>query len=209
MLRGTIIGSLCALVPAPARRSRFFRFLCSGKEDLKDTGALRSGGDRGCDLPGGIHHSSVQGDFIPTMSFGIPGDAVMALLLGALIIQGITPGPLLTKDHSDIFWGLIASFWIGNIMLVILKFPMIGIWVKLRAIPYRYLYPRALFFIRIGVHTANNDMFQVGETVVIGVVGYILANLPPPPAAPPGRMNFRLSMDRSHLGLRVRHPGQT
>jgi hypothetical protein len=89
-------------------------------------------------------HSSVQGDFIPTMSLGIPGDAVMALLLGALIIQGIVPGPQLINQHPDIFWGLVASFWIGNIMLVILNVPLIGIWVKLLAIPYRYLYPSAM-----------------------------------------------------------------
>ena len=119
-------------------------------------------------------HSSVQGDFIPTMSLGIPGDAVMALLLGALIIQGIVPGPQLIKDHPDIFWGLIASFWIGNILLVILNVPMIGLWVKLLMIPYRYLYPSALFFVCIGVYSTNNDMFQVGEVLAIGLVGYVL-----------------------------------
>jgi TctA family transporter len=98
----------------------------------------------------------------------------MALLLGALIIQGIVPGPQLIKDHPDIFWGLIASFWIGNILLVILNVPMIGLWVKLLTIPYKYLYPSALFFVCIGVYSTNNDMFQVGEVLVIGLVGYIL-----------------------------------
>jgi putative tricarboxylic transport membrane protein len=116
----------------------------------------------------------VQGDFIPTMSLGIPGDAVMALLLGALIIQGIVPGPQLISEHPDIFWGLIASFWIGNILLVILNVPMIGLWVKLLMIPYKYLYPSAMFFVCIGVYSTNNDMFQVGEVLVIGIAGYIL-----------------------------------
>ena len=95
----------------------------------------------GVACPEASTHSSVQGDFIPTMSLGIPGDAVMALLLGALMIQGIVPGPQLITQHPDIFWGLIASFWIGNILLVMLNVPMIGIWVKLLTIPYKLPLP--------------------------------------------------------------------
>src|SRR5262249_56752153 len=91
--------------------------------------------------------------------------------------HGIVPGPQLISQHPDIFWGLVASFWIGNIMLVLLNVPLIGLWVKMLAIPYRYLYPSALFFVCIGVYAANNDMFQVGETMVIGVLGYILLRL--------------------------------
>ena len=127
--------------------------------------------------PEAATHSSVQGDFIPTMSLGIPGDAVMALLLGALMIQGIVPGPQLISQHPDIFWGLVASFWIGNIMLVLLNVPLIGIWVKMLAIPYKFLYPSAMFFVCIGVYAANNDFFQVGEVVCIGLFGYILLRL--------------------------------
>ena len=136
-----------------------------------------SGLIEGVIAPEASTHSSVQGDFIPTMSLGIPGDAVMALLLGALMIQGIVPGPQLIKEHPDIFWGLVASFWIGNILLVLMNVPLIGIWVKLLTIPYKYLYPSALFFVCIGVYAANNDMFQVGETVVIGILGYVLLRL--------------------------------
>jgi TctA family transporter len=83
----------------------------------------------------------------------------------------------LIKEHPDIFWGLVASFWIGNILLVLMNVPLIGIWVKLLTIPYKYLYPSALFFVCIGVYAANNDMFQVGETVVIGILGYVLLRL--------------------------------
>jgi putative tricarboxylic transport membrane protein len=93
--------------------------------------------------------------FIPTMCLGIPGDAAMALLLGALLIQGITPGPHLIHDEPDIFWGLIASFWIGNILRVFLNVPLIGIWVKLLSVPYRYLYPSAFFFVCVGVYSAT------------------------------------------------------
>src|SRR5208283_323946 len=97
-----------------------------------------------------------------------------ALLLGALMIQGIVPGPQLITQHPDIFWGVIASFWLGNILLVALNVPMIGVWVKLLTVPYKYLYPSALFFVCIGVYGINNDMFQVGETLAIGVFGYLL-----------------------------------
>ena len=175
------------------------------------TGALE-----GVVCPEASTHSSVQGDFIPTMSLGIPGDAVMALLLGALTIQGIVPGPQLISQHPDVFWGLVASFWVGNIMLVILNVPMIGLWVKLLTIPYRYLYPSALFFICIGVYSTNNDMFQVGETVVLGVFGYILLQLGFHPApillgfvlGPRFEENFRRAMliSRGDLLVFVERP---
>jgi putative tricarboxylic transport membrane protein len=103
--------------------------------------------------PEASSHSKTQVDFIPTMSLGIPGDAVMALILGALLIQGITPGPRLITEHADLFWGLIASFWVGNVLLIVLNVPLIGIWVKLLRVPYRYLFPSALFFIAIGVYS--------------------------------------------------------
>ena len=114
------------------------------------------------------------------MSLGIPGYAVgLALLLGALIIQGITPGPQLIVEHPDIFWGLIAnSSGFGNIILVFLNVPMIGIWVKLLSVPYKSLYPAALFFICVGVFSANNSFFDVGETLVLGVLGYGLPDSP-------------------------------
>jgi TctA family transporter len=124
--------------------------------------------------PEAASHSKTQVDFIPTMSLGIPGDAVMALILGALLIQGIQPGPQLITEHADLFWGLIASFWVGNILLVILNVPLIGLWVKLLQVPYRYLFPSALFFIAIGVYSTNNSLFEVGEVLVFGVVGAIL-----------------------------------
>src|SRR6202011_1201408 len=105
--------------------------------------------------PEAASHSKTQVDFIPTMSLGIPGDAVMALILGALLIQGIQPGPQLITEHADLFWGLIASFWVGNVLLIILNVPLIGVWVKLLQLPFRYMYPAALFFIAIGVYTTN------------------------------------------------------
>jgi len=177
MLRGTIVGSLCALIPGTGPTIASFVAYATEKKVSRHADKFGTGMIEGVVAPETSTHSSVQGDFIPTMSLGIPGDAVMALLLGALMIQGIVPGPQLISQHPDVFWGLVASFWIGNIMLVLLNVPLIGIWVKLLTIPYRFLYPSAMFFVCIGVYAANNDMFQVGEVLVIGILGYILLRL--------------------------------
>ncbi|MFS8115360.1 tripartite tricarboxylate transporter permease [Rhizobium jaguaris] len=174
MVRGTLIGSLCSLIPGTGPTIASFVSYALEKKVSRTPERFGHGAIEGVACPEASTHSSVQGDFIPTMSLGIPGDGVMALLLGALIMAGITPGPQLVSEHPDIFWGLIASFWIGNILLVILNVPLIGVWVKLLSIPYRLLYPCALFFICIGVYSANNDLFQVGETLVIGLAGYLL-----------------------------------
>jgi TctA family transporter len=177
ILRGTLIGSLCSLIPGTGPTIASFVAYATEKKISKTPARFGQGALEGVASPEAATHSAVQGDFIPTMSLGIPGDAVMALILGALIIQGIQPGPQLMTEHPDIFWGLIASFWIGNILLVILNVPMIGIWVKLLTIPFRFLYPCALFFICVGVYSTNNDMFGVVEALAIGVVGYGLLRL--------------------------------
>src|SRR5579883_2038097 len=174
MIRGTLLGSLCALVPGTGPTIASFVSYATEKKISKTPERFGHGAIEGVACPEASTHSSVQGDFIPTMSLGIPGDSVMALILAALTIQGIVPGPQLISQHADVFWGLIASFWIGNILLVIFNLPLIGIWVKLLTIPYRYLYPSALFFVCIGVYSATNDLFGVGETLVIGVFGYAL-----------------------------------
>jgi putative tricarboxylic transport membrane protein len=202
MFRGTIVGSLCSLIPGTGPTIASFIAYAAEKKFSRTPDKFGTGMIEGVASPEASTHSSVQGDFIPTMSLGIPGDAVMALILGALMIQGIVPGPQLIKEHPDIFWGLIASFWIGNIMLVVLNVPLIGLWVKLLMIPYKYLYPSALFFVAIGVYSTNNDMFQVGETVAVGLVGYLLLLLDFHPASillgfvlgPRLEENFRRSM---------------
>jgi TctA family transporter len=202
MLRGTIVGSLCALIPGTGPTIASFVAYATEKKVSRTPEKFGTGMIEGVVAPETSTHSSTQGDFIPTMSLGIPGDAVMALLLGALMIQGIVPGPQLISQHPDVFWGLVASFWIGNIMLVLLNVPLIGIWVKLLTIPYRFLYPSAMFFVCIGVYAANNDMFQVGEVLAIGILGYILLRLGYHPApillgfvlGPRFEENFRRAM---------------
>ena len=216
MLRGTIVGSLCSLIPGTGPTIASFIAYATEKRVSKTPQRFGAGALEGVACPEAATHSSVQGDFIPTMTLGIPGDAVMALLLGALMIHNIVPGPLLITEHPDIFWGLVASFWIGNILLVVLNVPLIGVWVKLLAIPYRYLYPSALFFVCIGVYAANNDLFQVGEVVVIGAFGYLLLRLGFHPApillgfvlGPRFEQNFRRAMLLSggDLTVFVKHP---
>lgn len=177
ILRGTIIGSLCSLIPGTGPTIASFISYAAEKKISKTPERFGHGAIEGVASPEASTHSAVQGDFIPTMSLGIPGDAVMALLLGALMIHGIQPGPRLIIEQPDIFWGLIASFWIGNLILVVLNVPMIGIWVRLLSVPYRYLYPTALFFVCIGVFAARNEMFDVAATLLFGGFGYVLLQL--------------------------------
>ncbi len=179
--------------------------------EIKGQGAIE-----GVAAPEAAAHSKTQVDFIPTMSLGIPGDAVMALLLGALIIKGIQPGPQMISEHPDIFWGLIASFWIGNVLLIILNVPLIGVWVKLLQVPYRLLYPTALFFICIGVYSTHNSLFDVLEVAAFGVVGAIFLALDFPMApivlgyvlGPMLEENFRRAMllSRGNLGVYLTRP---
>jgi TctA family transporter len=216
MFRGTLVGSLCSLIPGTGPTIASFVAYATEKKISKNPGKFGTGAIEGVASPEASTHSSVQGDFIPTMSLGIPGDTTMALMLGALMIQGIVPGPQLISQHPDIFWGLIASFWVGNIALVVLNVPLIGLWVKMLTVPYKYLYPSALFFVCIGVYGANNDMFQVGETMVLGIFGYILLLLGFHPApvllgfvlGPRFEENFRRAMliSRGDLGVFVERP---
>ena len=177
ILRGTVIGSLCSLIPGTGPTIASFIAYAAEKKISRTPERFGHGAIEGVASPEASTHSAVQGDFIPTMSLGIPGDAVMALLLGALMIHGIQPGPRLIVEQPDIFWGLIASFWIGNIILVFLNVPMIGIWVRLLSVPYRFLYPTALFFVCIGVFAARNEMFDVATTLLFGGFGYLLLQL--------------------------------
>ena len=116
------------------------------------------------------------------LTLGIPSNAVMALMIGALMIQGIAPGPQVMNEKPELFWGLIASMWVGNLMLVVLNLPMIGMWVKLLTVPYRYLYPSILVFMAIGVYSLSNNAFDVLIMALFGVLGYICVKLECEPA---------------------------
>ena len=177
MLRGTLIGTLFGAMPGTGPTVTTFVAYALEQKIAKQPGRFGRGALEGVAAPEAASHSKTQVDFIPTMSLGIPGDAVMALILGALVIQGIQPGPHLVAEHADLFWGLIASFWVGNVLLVVLNVPLIGVWVKLLRVPYRFLYPSALFFIAVGVYSTNNNLFEVGEVLAFGLAGAVLVAL--------------------------------
>ena len=120
------------------------------------------------------NNAEAQAAFIPMLSLGIPANVIMAMLLGALMVYGITPGPLLLRDHPGLFWGLVSSMYVGNIMLIVLNLPLIPIWVQIIRIPYTYLFPAILIFCVIGSYSLNNNIGDVIVMAVFGVVGYLM-----------------------------------
>ncbi|MFM0501421.1 tripartite tricarboxylate transporter permease [Paraburkholderia caffeinilytica] len=216
MMRGTLIGTLFGAMPGTGPSITTFIAYALERRLSRTPGRFGQGALEGVAAPEAASHSKTQVDFIPTMTLGIPGDPVMALILGALLIKGIQPGPALITEHADLFWGLIASFWIGNVLLVLLNVPLIGIWVKLLRVPYRYLYPSALLFIAIGVFSTNNSLFEVSEVLVFGLVGavFVAFDFPVAPIllgfvlGPMVEENFRraLLLSRGSLDIFVGRP---
>jgi len=176
-VRGTLIGAIFGFLPGTGPTPASFISYAAEKKLSKYPERFGHGAIEGFASSEASTHSCVQVDFIPTLTLGIPGEAVMALLLSALLIKGIQPGPQFISAHPSIFWGLVASFWIGNVMLIILNIPLIGLWVRLLSLPYRYIYPSALFFICIGVWSTRSSLVLVAETLIFGIVGYVFAAL--------------------------------
>ena len=177
MLRGSGIGGFMGALPGTGPSIAAFMSYAVEKRVAKDPSRFGKGAIEGVTAPEAANNAAAQTAFVPTLSLGIPGDAVMALMLGALIIHGIQPGPMLMTAQPELFWGLIVSFAIGNIMLVILNLPLVGIWVSILRIPYHVLYPAILVFICLGVYSVNNNVFDIYMTAVLGVLGYILLKL--------------------------------
>ncbi|MBI3917936.1 MAG: tripartite tricarboxylate transporter permease, partial [Betaproteobacteria bacterium] len=132
--------------------------------------------------PESANNAAAQTAFIPTLTLGIPGSGTMALMLGALTIQGIAPGPQVMTAKPDLFWGLIASMWIGNLLLVVLNLPLVGMWVQLLKVPYRWLFPSIIMFCAVGNYSINNSAMDLYLVAIMGIVGYILVKLECPPA---------------------------
>ncbi|NML32885.1 tripartite tricarboxylate transporter permease [Paraburkholderia antibiotica] len=216
MVRGTTIGTLFGAMPGTGPTITTFLAYAFERKISKNPDSFGTGNIAGVAAPEASAHAKTQVDFIPTMSLGIPGDAVMALILGALLIQGISPGPQLISDHPDIFWGLIASFWIGNVLLIVLNVPLIGVWVKLLRIPYRLMFPCAMFFICVGVFSTQNNLFQIWEVLAFGVIGALAMGLGFPVApillgfvlGPMIEENFRraLLLSRGDMNIFLQRP---
>ncbi|TVS00329.1 MAG: tripartite tricarboxylate transporter permease [Rhodobacteraceae bacterium] len=182
ILRGTGVGGFFGALPGAGLTMASFIAYATEKRTSRTPEEFGNGAIEGVVGPEAANNAAAQTSFVPTLSLGIPGDATMALIMGALIIHGITPGPLLIDQHPDIFWGLIASFIIGNIMLMFLNIPLIGIWLSLLRIPYRMLYPAILIFVCLGVYSVNGNPFDIYLVAIIGALGYVLSRLSFEPA---------------------------
>ncbi len=172
--RGSVIGAIIGILPGTGPTIATFIAYAAEKKIARDPSIFGKGAIEGIAAPESANNSSVQAAFIPTLTLGIPGDAIMAVMLGGMLIHGITPGPQLINDNPVLFWGVVASFWIGNILLLILNIPLIGLWVRLLTVPYHLLYPAMLFFIVIGVYSVHNSSFDVLMTLGFGLVGFAM-----------------------------------
>jgi TctA family transporter len=177
VLRGTVIGSALGILPGGGASLASFGSYMMERKISKYRHEFGNGAVEGVAGPESANNAAAQTSFIPLLTLGIPSNAVMALMVGALIIQGIQPGPRMVEAQPDLFWGLICSMWVGNLMLLVINLPMIGMWVKLLQVPYKYLYPAILVFCAIGVYSLNNSVFDVYQTLFFGIAGYIFSKL--------------------------------
>lgn len=171
-MRGSLIGSFIGMLPGTGPTIATFMAYATEKKLSKTPEKFGHGAIEGITAPEAANNASVQAAFIPTLTLGVPGDAIMAVMLGGLLVHGITPGPQLVTTDAALFWGVVASFWIGNIILLVLNLPLIGLWVKLLSIPYRFLFPAVLFLICIGVYSVNNSSVDVLLTLGFGILGF-------------------------------------
>ena len=182
VLRGTGLGSVLGLLPGGGAMLASFASYAVEKKVAKDPSRFGKGAIEGVAGPESANNAGAQSSFIPLLTLGIPENAVMAMMVGAMTIHSIQPGPQVMTSNPGLFWGLIASMWVGNLMLVVLNLPMIGMWIKLLTVPYRLLYPAILLFCSIGVFTINNTNFDVMQTAAFGLVGVLFVKLEFEPA---------------------------
>ncbi len=177
VIRGTAIGSMLGILPGGGAVLSAFASYTVEKKLSKHPERFGKGHPAGVAGPESANNAGAQTSFIPLLTLGIPGNAVMALMVGAMTIHNIQPGPQVMTSHPQLFWGLIVSMWIGNLMLVILNLPLVGIWIKLLKVPYRILFPAILVFCTIGVYSLNYNTFDIMTTSCFGIVGYFWAKL--------------------------------
>jgi TctA family transporter len=177
ILRGTGLGCFFGVLPGTGPAIASFASYILEKKVADDPSRFGKGAIEGVAAPESANNADAQCKFIPMLTLGLPASGVMALMLGALTIQGIQPGPQVMTQRPDLFWGLVASMWIGNAMLVILNLPMIGLWVKLLQVPYRLLFPAIMAFSAIGIYSVNNSSFEIYLTAAFGIIGFICMRL--------------------------------
>jgi TctA family transporter len=182
VVRGTSLGSMLGVLPGGGALLSSFASYTLEKKLAGNAGTFGKGDIRGVAGPESANNAGAQTSFIPMLTLGIPPNPVMALMVGAMTIKGIQPGPQVMTSNPQLFWGLIASMWVGNAMLVILNLPLIGMWIKLLTVPYRFLFPAITLFCCIGVYTLNNSTFDVYMTAIFAFVGYMFYKLSVEPA---------------------------
>ncbi|ODU60654.1 MAG: hypothetical protein ABT02_05215 [Comamonadaceae bacterium SCN 68-20] len=184
ILRGTALGSVLGVLPGGGALLAAFAAYTVEKKTRLHPGEVPfgKGNIRGVASPESANNAGSQTSFIPLLTLGIPPNAVMALMVGAMTIHDIQPGPQVLTHNPELFWGLVASMWIGNLMLVVLNLPLIGIWIKLLSVPYRWLFPSIVLFCAIGVYTTNNNSFDVWMVGAFGLAGYVFHKLGMEPA---------------------------
>src|SRR5437016_6802005 len=182
VLRGTALGSVLGILPGGGAMLSSFASYAVEKKLAKDPSQFGRGAIQGVAGPESANNAGAQTSFIPLLTLGIPENAVMAMMVGAMTIHNIQPGPQVMTSNPSLFWGLVVSMWVGNLMLVVLNLPLIGIWIKLLTVPYRVLYPAILLFCAIGVYSINNTSFDVSQTAVFGALGLLFFKLECEPA---------------------------
>jgi putative tricarboxylic transport membrane protein len=181
-LRGTGVGAFFGLLPGAGPALSSFATYMLEKKLAREPQRFGKGAIEGVAAPEAANNAAAQTSFIPTLTLGIPGTAVMTLMLGAMIMQGVTPGPQVMTGQPELFWGIVASMWIGNLMLLVLNLPLVGVWVRLLRVPYRWLFPCIVMFCCIGNFAVNNNPVDVYLCAAIGVLGYVLVKLECEPA---------------------------
>jgi putative tricarboxylic transport membrane protein len=177
VIRGSFIGFFLGILPGPSPVVSSFLSYSIEKKISKEPETFGQGAIEGVAGPETANNAATGGSFVPLLALGIPPNVSMGLLLGALMIHNVIPGPLLITQHPDVFWGLISSMYLGNAMLVLLNLPLIGIWVKILKIPYRLLMPLILLCCLIGAYSINNNVVDVVIMILFGIAGYILRKL--------------------------------
>ena len=182
VLRGTGVGSLLGILPGGGAILGSFAAYTLEKRLARDPGRFGQGAIEGVAAPESANNAAAQTSFIPLLTLGIPSNGVMALMVGAMMIHGITPGPTVIDQQPELFWGIIASMWVANLILVVINLPLVGVWARLTRVPYRILFPAVLLFCAIGAYSYAHSVFDVVLTMVFGLMGYVLLKLRCEPA---------------------------
>jgi TctA family transporter len=181
-IRGTVLGAALGILPGGGPVLSAFSAYALEKKVAKDPSRFGRGAIEGVAGPEAANNAAAQTSFIPMLTLGLPSNATMALMIGALMMQGLHAGPQLMRDRPELFWGLVASMWVGNVMLVILNLPLVGIWAKCLTVPYRYLYPGILLITCVGVYSINRSALDVVLASIFGLAGYLFNRLQCEPA---------------------------